>query len=99
MDSKALARFLIKVNKTDLCWLWTSAVTNGYPVFWYMGQTEYAHRLSYEHFVGPIPEGWTVDHVHSRGCISKLCVKPDHLEAVELLENIARYYNGRHAVV
>jgi hypothetical protein len=36
--------------------------------------------------VGPIPEGLTIDHL----CKNPGCVRPDHLEAVTMRENIRR---------
>lgn len=44
------------------------------------------HRWSYETFKGPIPAGFTIDHL----CKETLCVNPNHLEAVTLRENIRR---------
>lgn len=46
----------------------------------------YAHRASYEMFVGPIPEGLHLDHL----CRVTLCVRPGHLEPVTLRENTLR---------
>jgi hypothetical protein len=46
----------------------------------------YAHRWSYEHFVGPIPEGLHIDHL----CRVRRCVNPDHLEPVTPKENYLR---------
>jgi hypothetical protein len=45
-----------------------------------------AHRVSYEHHVGPIPEGTEIDHL----CRNPACSRPDHLEAVTHRENIKR---------
>jgi len=91
-----IERFWVRVNKTDTCWLWTGTKTpDGYPKL-YVGygrdESMYvlAHRYSYEQFVGPIPSGLTIDHVKARGCTTKLCVNPDHLEAVTNVENVMR---------
>ena len=45
-----------------------------------------AHRYAYVVCVGPIPQGWTVDHL----CRNTYCVTPVHLEAVPLKVNILR---------
>jgi hypothetical protein len=45
-----------------------------------------AHCLSGEHYRGPIPAGLVIDHL----CENKLCVNPDHLEAVSLGEKTRR---------
>jgi hypothetical protein len=34
-----------------------------------------AHRYAYTLLVGPISDGFTIDHVKDRGCTSTLCVK------------------------
>lgn len=86
-----------RVQKTDGCWLWTGVTggSNARYGYFNVGTKQSdpkvpAHRFSYEHFVGPIPEGLELDHVKDRGCVSKLCVNPDHLEPVTHAENRKR---------
>lgn len=69
------------------CWLWRAGKgRGGYGVFGVQGRQVYAHRWAYEHFVGPIPEGLTLDH---RCCVPQ-CVNPAHLEPVTIQENLSR---------
>lgn len=80
-------RFLAKVEKTETCWLWTAWIeSNGYGRFWLDGRQHGAHRVAYELYVGPIPDGLEIDHL----CRVKHCVNPAHLEAVTASENILR---------
>ena len=77
-------RFWKKVDKAFGCWLWTGSVhKSGYGQFRYMGKTQPAHRVSYELFVGPIPEG--LDVLHS--CDERRCVNPAHLRPGTDLDN------------
>ena len=46
----------------------------------------YAHRVSYEFFVGPIPDGMEVDHL----CRNRACVNPEHFEIVTSAVNTLR---------
>lgn len=48
------------------------------------------HRAAYELYVGPIPDGLDLDHVYDRGCRSRRCCNPAHLEPVTRQENILR---------
>jgi hypothetical protein len=75
-----LKRFWLKVRKTDQCWEWTGCKNvKGYGRLFIHknGQrdVQLAHRLSYQAFIGDIPEGMFVLH----GCDNPSCVKPDHL--------------------
>lgn len=86
----ALERFTAKYVVSDSgCWLWQAALSPaGYAKF-RTGQgrkTALAHRWSYQHYVGPIPEGLTLDHL----CRTPACVNPAHLEPVTRFENNRR---------
>jgi hypothetical protein len=83
-------RFFAKVNKTETCWLWTGArLPLGYGQFVTTGN-RLAHRFAYEHFVGPIPDGLTIDHL----CRNPSCVNPAHMEAVTIQVNLSRGTSG-----
>ena len=74
------------------CWLWTGAATSaGYGRFWSKGATVPAHRWAYEHLVGPVSEGFELDHL----CRAPWCVNPGHLEPVTRSENIRRGCEAR----
>lgn len=93
--------FLRKVDKSDPdgCWRWKGKVNRrgrGYGDFTYKDpetkkpKTEPAHRFAYKLWVGPIRDGYQIDHVFPR-CTHTDCVRPDHLEAVTPEENTRRY--------
>jgi hypothetical protein len=70
------------------CWRWQLArmPREGYGLGTRRGRRVLAHRISYETFVGPIPEGMQLDHL----CRVRHCVNPEHLEPVTPRENIMR---------
>lgn len=68
------------------CWLWTGKLRRGYGVACVGMHEQPAHRLSYELFVGKIPDGLVLDHL----CRLPCCVNPQHLEPVTIAENVAR---------
>src|SRR6185312_16875409 len=90
---------------SDGCWYWTGSQW-GLPGYKY-GQVrtwnpnlqgrsragrKTAHRFVYEFVNGvTVPEHDDVDHL----CNNKLCVNPEHLEAVSHRENIQRMYRRR----
>ena len=86
---QTIERFTKKYRKLkNGCWEWQAATSpKGYGMFYYDGRPSgRAHRFSYEHFVGKIPNGYTIDHL----CRNRRCVNPKHLEAVTNKENVLR---------
>ena len=78
----------------DDCWIWTaSKTTYGYGRLRDGDKnTRIAHVLMYEEMVGPVPDGWDVDHechnraaergeCNERPCVHQLCCRPSHLKA------------------
>lgn len=78
------------------CHLFTGALsTAGYGQIGVNRRVLYAHRVAYELYVGPIPDGMVIDHL----CRVRCCVNPAHLEVVSHRENILRGngYSARNA--
>ena len=80
-------RILFHVDRSGECWIWqSSTMLNGYGQIKVARRNRLAHRVSYETFVGPIPEGLHLDHL----CRVRACVNPAHLEPVTCRENLHR---------
>lgn len=76
MEDPLYSLFMKYTDKTDSCWLWTGNKTkSGYGRFGFNYKTYSAHRYSYIHFKGQIPDNMVVRHI----CRNK-CVNPEHLE-------------------
>lgn len=74
-----------RIEKTPTCWLWTGGKNGyGYGIFILPGEKKVrAHRYSYEHFIGPIPEGKIILHT----CDNPPCVNPAHLRVGTKADN------------
>lgn len=81
------ARFISKVKKTKTCWIWTGSLNRqGYGQFYFNHKQGRAHRYSFIHFKGEIPQDKVIDHI----CNNPQCVNPKHLRAVTNKENVLR---------
>ena len=75
------------------CWEWQGAKSHGYGAIMRNRQRLRVHRLSYELWCGPIPEGMVMRH----SCDNPSCVNPAHLEPGTQAENIQDIVvRGRH---
>lgn len=96
---RILAKFAIevKVDRRTGCWHWPLALTTkGYGRICWDGSHRYAHRWLYEQVTGEeVPRDLEMDHVYSRGCRYKDCVRPSHLEPVTKSENMQRAFQAR----
>lgn len=78
----------------DGCWEWLGKTRGGgYAVIEIRGgvgraarEHKAAHRVSYQAFIGSIPDGLQLDHL----CRNRRCVNPAHLEPVTARENTLR---------
>lgn len=69
------------------CWIFKGCKNhNGYGRITVGSSKVNAHRVYYEHYIGPIPDGLQIDHL----CRVRECVNPAHLEPVTPKENVAR---------
>lgn len=79
-----------KLQETDAgCWEWTGhRHERGYGRIVLDKKNVSVHRLLYELFNGPIPDGWVIDHM----CENKPCSNPAHLDACTHTDNIERHW-------
>jgi hypothetical protein len=83
---RLMARAHLDVNG---CWIWGGYCNrDGYGKIKDDGGRRLlsTHRVTYEHFVEPIPDGLQIDHL----CRNRACCNPAHLEPVTSRENTMR---------
>ena len=75
------------------CHIWSGSVhKSGYGSIKWNGKATVAHRVIYTLKKGEILQGQVIDHL----CNVKLCVNPQHLEAVSYSTNTQRAWNRQH---
>lgn len=83
------------------CWWWMNGfgqVPAGYGLITIDGAQLRAHRVVYEIYIGPIPDGLVLDHTchdpktcdGGKTCPHRRCVNPAHLEPITREENVRR---------
>jgi hypothetical protein len=84
-----MGRLIVQENG---CCVWPGCDNgSGYGTVMYHGNHVYVHRLLYEHFVGPIPEGLALDHEH---CSNPPCANWAHLVPKTNAKNLSRNKNS-----
>ena len=88
--------FWRKVHRMRGCWRWLGGRNGKQHIYgqWTIlrgaRRMQYrAHTIAYNLFVGPVPEGFVLDHK----CQITLCVNPNHLRACTRKENTLRGCN------
>lgn len=84
---------LVKRSKKG-CWLWKGTPKSVYGRVSLDGRKVYAHRVAYEMWVGPIPNGCIIHHK----CGNTRCVRPSHLQAIGQGENVAEMLQRRQYI-
>lgn len=77
-------RIWARIHVTQSCWLWTGRLDqHSYGHVRYLSKHWLVHRLMHSLAIGPIPDGYHVDHT----CGVRECVNPDHLRATTPSQN------------
>lgn len=79
-----------KRDESTGCLVWQRSKNGGgYGQIGICGKVELVHRIAHEIWIGPLGD-LHVDHVRARGCRSRACIEPLHLEGVTQAENNRR---------
>lgn len=81
------------VDEATGCWNWTSGHigAGGRGRIRYEGREQYAYRVAYQVYVGPIPDGMFVCH----SCDNPRCVRPEHLFLGTHIDNMRDMHSKR----
>lgn len=88
-DAEFVLRRMLALRHIDEngCWLWQGELTpGGYGRIVINYERKMVHRVSFELYKEPIPNGLDVDHL----CFVRRCFNPKHLEAVTRSVNVQR---------
>jgi hypothetical protein len=90
-------RVLASTEKTDSCWLWVGRISGkrGYPQISLSGRQVMVHRVVFEELVRALEPGETIDHL----CRNRICINPEHLEAIPLRDNVKRMHAYRSLLI
>lgn len=81
----------VVIDSATGCWFWQGRLDKqGYgQVFHLNGRSPMVHKVMYELYNGPVPDGLELDHL----CQNPSCIYPKHLEPVTHSVNILRGRN------
>ena len=90
-ETKRRVRERLSIGGLNACWEWQGTrhgrtEDTRYGHISIGGRGRRVHRVAYELWRGPIPEGFTIDHL----CRNPGCANPRHLEPVTNKKNILR---------
>lgn len=84
-------RLLANAVRVDGCLLWQGyQMGNGYAQMQAGDRKRLVHRVAYEVWVGPIPDGLVIDHICPVPIPPRHCIEPTHLEPVTQAVNLER---------